>query len=245
MGGGNIALGMKTLAECLRGKDGKGIFLPVSRAEGTGIGGRDLLSYIERVYRVAACISFVFHPVVLASSNVILRNREVAEVIGRFYKGGHQTRGDMVLNVTMKEPDSGVFGLEPPYGRGILVQHDSVSSDWGGGQIGVIGPIPFPAGVGVSARQYLVLMAVEMHWVQILMFVLDHQLNYFAILEDERVGVDAIDCWISAVVANSEGGVERWNLLRYVGNVVDGETSNAIIGRIVHGHSYASAYGLK
>ena len=115
-GGGNIALGMEMLAECLRGKDGKGKLLPVSRGEGTGIGRRDLLGYIERVYRVAACISFVFHPVVLASSDVIFRNREVAEVIGRFYYSGHQTRGDMVLNVTMEEPNSGIAGLEPPYG---------------------------------------------------------------------------------------------------------------------------------
>ena len=48
-GGGNIALGMKKLAECFRGKDWKEKLLPVSRGEGTGIGGRDLLSHIERV----------------------------------------------------------------------------------------------------------------------------------------------------------------------------------------------------
>ena len=78
LGGGNIALGMKMLAECLRGKHWKEKLLPVSRGEGTGIGGRYLLSYIKRVYRVAACISFVLHPVVLARSNVILRDREVA-----------------------------------------------------------------------------------------------------------------------------------------------------------------------
>ncbi len=176
---------------------------------------------------------------------MILWNCEIAQVIRRFNYGSHETRCDVVLDVAMEEPDSGVVGPETPNGRGIFVQHDGVSSDRGSRDILVVDAIPYAAGVWISALEHLVLMAVEMHGVEILMLIIDHKLDYFAIFQDEGVGVDTVDHRVRAVVADCEGSVERGNPLREIGDVVDGETSDTVKGRVVHGHLYASAHGLK
>ena len=88
-------------------------------------------------------------------------------------------------------------------------------------------------------------MAVEMHGMEILMLVIHHDLDDLAIFKYEWIAVDAVDHRICAVVANAEGSVERWDLLGKVGDVVDGETSNAVKGRVVQGHLYAPVHGFK
>lgn len=80
---------------------------------------------------------------------------------------------------------------------------------------------------------------------QVLVFIVDHKLDYFAVLEHKRIGVDAVDYWIGAVVADGEGGVKRRNLLGDVGDVVDGETGDTVIGRVIHGQSYSPVYRLE
>ncbi len=138
--------------------------LPIGRRERAGIIRRHLQRHIERVFRIAPAISLVIHSVMLASRDMVRRNREVAQVVGRFDEGSDETRSDVVLNVTMEEPHSWIISLEPPYRHRILVQHDCISSDGGlGGGIGVISPIPFVPRVGIPALQYLVLMTMKMH----------------------------------------------------------------------------------
>ena len=80
---------------------------------------------------------------------------------------------------------------------------------------------------------------------QVLVLVVDYKLDYFTVVEHEGVAVDAVDYWVGAIVADGEGRVEGRDLLGNVGDVVDGETGDAIIGRVVHGHSYAFVHGFK
>ena len=114
MGGGKIALRIKLLAKCLY--QGFGSVLPVIGGECTSVRCSHLERHIERISRVGSRVTLVRHPVVLASGNVIFRNCKVAEVVRCFDNGSDETGRDVVLDVAMEEPDSGVVGPETPHG---------------------------------------------------------------------------------------------------------------------------------
>ena len=72
--------------------------------------------HIERVFGIATRISSIVHSIMLAGSNVVFWNLEVANMIGRFDKGGNETRCDVVLDVTVEEPHPRVVSFESPHG---------------------------------------------------------------------------------------------------------------------------------
>ena len=90
--------------------------LPIVRRKTTRVSRRHLHGDIQRIFRISARIPSVVHAVMLASSNMILWNREVTQVVWRLDYGGHETRCDVVLDVAMEEPHSRIVGPEPPYG---------------------------------------------------------------------------------------------------------------------------------
>ncbi len=77
------------------------------------------------------------------------------------------------------------------------------------------------------------------------MRVLDHEFDHLAVFEHEGVAVDTVNYGVRAVIPNSEGGIERWDSLGYVSDVVDSESSYPIKAPILHGQSYAFVYRLQ
>ena len=101
--------------------------------ERTSVGRQDLAIQIKWILSVRGCIALVRHPIMLARLNVIGWNFKVSlEMVWSFDHGGHKTRGDVVFDVAMEEPYTGVVSAEAPYRPCILVQHDCVSA-YGGG----------------------------------------------------------------------------------------------------------------
>jgi hypothetical protein len=67
-----------------------------------------------------------------------------------------------------------------------------------------------------------------MEWMFACVIVIEHDLNDLALLEDEGMGVAAVDCWICSSTSCGEDGVESGNLGCDVGYVVEEGTGVCI-----------------
>jgi hypothetical protein len=60
-----------------------------------------------------------------------------------------------------------------------------------------------------------------MEWMFACVIVIEHDLDNLTLLEDEGMGVAAVNCWICSSISCGEDGIEGGNLGRDVGNVVE------------------------
>ncbi len=174
--------------------------------ECAGIGCQNLTSQVQRVPRVGSSVTLVIHSILLARLDLVLRDFEVTEVIRSFDEGRLETRGDVVFDVAMEEPDAGIIRLESPDRVAILVQHDGVSADGCRGDVGGVCAGPDSSVRGRSFED-LELMAVEMHGVEVVMAVVDDKLDDLSVFEYEWIGIDTVDKGIGAVVADRKRSV--------------------------------------
>ena len=96
--------------------------LPMIIIKRTSISRQDLAIQIKRILRVRSRIPLVRHPIMLARLNMICGNGKVSlQTVWRFYHGGHETRADVVFDVAMEEPDTGIVSAETPYRPAVFV----------------------------------------------------------------------------------------------------------------------------
>ena len=119
--------------------------------------------------------------------------------VANLYKSGGQAAVNMPLDVAMVKPDSRVVGAE---------SHDDVS-------VGADDPcIPFHGdgwqccirwivviAILLAADHALEIVAVEMEGVFTWVVVVEDDFDDFVMLENEGVGIDAIDCWVAGLRA--------------------------------------------
>lgn len=202
--------------------------------ERAGITRQHLTVQVERIDRIASSITTIIHPIVFTRLDLIIWDREVLEVVGSFDKGGHEARNDVVLDMAVEEPDAWIVRSEAPDGVAILVEHDGVPTNRGRRDVGRVASRPNPC-IRLRAFEDLELMPVQVHGVKVVVAIIDDKFDDGVVLQNKRVGVNAVYQGIAAVItADGEGGVQGGHLLREVGNVVDGEARDAVDGSALH-----------
>lgn len=146
--------------------------LPSIIFEGARISCHSLSIQIKWVPRISGSIASVVHPVLLASVNMILRYLQIAKMIWRFDHCCHKTGCNVILDVTMEEPDTRVVRSEAPNGVAMLVEHDCVPTNGSCGHVGRIRSWPLTC-VGIGALKDLELVTVEMHWMEVFVAIID------------------------------------------------------------------------
>ena len=237
-------ISIRTKVEKARQSIKTGRNIPSIHLKSTRITRQDLPVQVQRIPRIPRRVALILHTVILARLDLIFRNRDVMQMIRRFHERGHQTRSDVIFDMAMKQPHARIIGAESPHRVAVLVEHDGVATDGRGRNVGGVGAGPSPR-VRPRALEHLVLVSVEMHGVQIFVFVVDDEFDDFAVFEDGGVGIFAIHERVRAVVPHGQGGVQRGYFLRQVGDVVDGEAGDAVDGGAREVHGYASTYGFE
>jgi hypothetical protein len=163
-------------------------------------------------------------------------------------KGRRQTGDDVPFYVTVEEPDayeagnlvvrnailetSGteryrekhtrVVSLEPQYNVTVRIENKRVSPHRDGREVGCgdVGLLE-EAGLFLGPPERLEVVAVEMKGMTARVDVVDDDVDNLVLLEDERMGVLAVDFGISRLVAGTENCVQRGNLGSCVGYVIE------------------------
>ena len=179
---------------------------------------RDEAGGIGVVTNVTGRIALVRNVLLLAGVDVVVREREALELIGRLDDGGGQTHLDVPLDVAVEEPDARVVGLEAQDGEAAGVDRDRVALGRLAVVVGVaLGPL---AGSGLGPVEHLEVVAVQMERVVGTVQVVDDDLDHLVALDDEGVDL-AVDLGVLVVVARGGGAVQGGHRLLDVRLVVE------------------------
>lgn len=177
------------------------------------------------VFRVACGVAFVCCFCVDAGLVVVCGDGEgFLELQGRFDDGGDQARRDVPFDVAVEEPDTGVVGAESDHKVAARSHHEGIPAHRDLRQVCVCGDVAggeVVSGVFVGTHDDLEAVAVEVKGVLARVCIVEDDFDDFVLLENEGVGVDAIDCGVGGVGAGGEDGVEGGDLGADVGHVVD------------------------
>lgn len=124
----------------------------------------------------------------------------------------------MPLNMTMKKPNPRVIRLEPQHHITVRIHHKRVPAHRYGGESFVHDIV---SGVGLRAHDGLEVVAVEMEGVFTRVFIVDDYFDGLAFLEDEGVGVGAVDERGHSGCGGREGGIEGGDFGVDVGYVIE------------------------
>src|SRR6266498_3670382 len=121
-----------------------------------------------------------------------------------------------------------IVGTEPQNGVTLILNHDRVSPHWSLREVAITGE---ESHLWSCPFEDLELMAMKMEGVETLVMVIDNNFDYLAVFDHVRVHLTIHYGIRRVLISNGQGGVQRWDLLRQVGHVVDDEPLDSIDGR--------------
>lgn len=121
-------------------------------------------------------------------------------------------------------PDAWVVSPEPHHKVSLRICHKGVPTHWYGGEVGVVVRI-VEASVRFGSPDDLKVMSVQMEWVFACIVIVKYDFNNLALLENESVGIAAIDYRIHSSVTGGKSRIQGRDLRRDVGYVVEEGTS--------------------
>jgi hypothetical protein len=131
--------------------------------------------------------------------------------------------------MAVDELDARVVGFEAEDDVASSLHAGDIAPHWH--WVGLTWVVALTVGVSVrgGASDDLELVAVKVPRVAVRGFIINDDFNNIAVLNGKRVGVDAVDSRVHLVLLrDAQGGVEGWNLLRQVGNIVDDGAGNTV-----------------
>ena len=154
----------------------------------------------------------------------------VLQVQGRFDHGGDEAGRNVPFDVAVEEPDAWVVGAEAEDNVAVGGRHEGISLHRNSWKCLVACPITC---VLLGARNSLEGVAVEMERVAAFVVVVEDDFDHVVLLEDEGVGIGAVDNGVGGEGAGGEGGVEGGDFWAGVGMVVEEGVVDAV-GEVIH-----------
>lgn len=131
--------------------------------------------------------------------------------------------------MAVDELNARVVGLEAEDDVASCLNAGDIAPHWHWVSLTWVVALTVDVGVRCGTSDNLELVAVKMPRVTARGFVVDDDFNDVAVLNGEGVGVDAVDGRVHLVLLrDTQGGVEGWDLLRQVRDVIDDSTGNTI-----------------
>lgn len=142
--------------------------------------------------------------------------------------------------------DARIVRLEPEHDISARLHAGDITPHRDGVSLTRIVPLTVQVGIGSGASDDLELVAVKMPGVAEGNVIVDDNLNYVAILDEEGIGVHAVDGRVHLVLLwCADGSVESWNLLGKIRDIVDDGAWNAVDEGEVEVELVLLAYGTK
>lgn len=188
------------------------------------VGRRILARQVKQVFGVGGCVALGGRVPGLAREEVVGRDgKGLLQLQRRLDKGGDESRDDVPFDVAVEEPDAGVVGFESQNHVAVGVDEKGVAPHGHlGKRLSCAAAAVFPgAGRLVGAKDGLEIVAVQVEWVAALIEVVDDNLDNVVSSQDKGMRVLPVHGGVSGLVARAERGVERGDLGRLVGDVVE------------------------